>query len=107
MKPLFQGGDVAALKELIDYEDETIAKREILSNDGMKLILMAFDNGEKLSPHRAPANAVLAVLEGEAKVNYEDEDHELKAGDIIYFEEGGCHSVETAGRMKMALILMA
>lgn len=37
--------------------------------------------------------------------NYEGEDHELKAGDIIYFEEGGCHSVETAGRMKMALML--
>lgn len=71
----------------------------------MKFILMAFDGGEKLSPHRAPANAVLAVLEGEAKVNYEGEDHELKAGDIIYFEEGGCHSVETAGRMKMALML--
>lgn len=68
MKPLLQGGDVAALKELIDYEDETIAKREIFSNDDMKFILMAFDGGEKLSPHRALANAVLAVLEGEAKV---------------------------------------
>lgn len=105
MKPLYQGGDVATLKELIDYEEETIAKREILSNNDMKLILMAFDGGEKLSPHRAPANAVLAVLEGEAKVNYEGEDHELKAGDIIYCEEGGCHSIETAGRMKMALML--
>lgn len=71
----------------------------------MKLILMAFDGGKKLSPHRAPTNAVLAVLEGEAKVNYEGEDHELKAGDMIYFEKGGCHSVETAGRMKMALML--
>lgn len=71
----------------------------------MKLILMAFDGGEKLSPHRTHANAVLAILEGEAIVNYEGEDHELKAGDMIYFEEGGCHSVAAAGRMKMALML--
>lgn len=103
----FKGGDVATLKELIDYEEKTVAKREILSNDAMKLILMAFDGSEKLSPHRAPADAVLTVLEGEAKVNYEGEDHELKAGDLIYFEEGGLHSVEAQGKMKMSLMLMA
>lgn len=103
----FKGGDVATLKELIDYEEKTVAKREILSNDAMKLILMAFDGDEKLSLHRAPADAVLTVLEGEAKVNYEGEDHELKAGDLIYFEEGGLHSVEAQGKMKMSLMLMA
>ena len=102
-----KGGDVATLKELIDYEEKTVAKREILSNDAMKFILMAFDGDEKLSPHRAPADAVLTVLEGEAKVNYEGEDHELKAGDLIYFEEGGLHFVEAQGKMKMALMLMA
>ena len=105
MKPLFQGGDVAMLKELVDYEDEAIVKREILSNNDMKLILMAFDGGEKLGPHRAPASAVLVVLEGKAREDHEGEEQALKGGDMIYFEEGGCHSVETAGRMKMALML--
>ena len=54
MKHLFQGGDVATMKELIDYEDEAIAKREILSNDGMKLILMAFYGGESSAPIGRP-----------------------------------------------------
>ncbi|CAC9933657.1 cupin domain protein [Aedoeadaptatus coxii] len=107
MNPLFKGGDVATLKELIPYEADTVAKKEIASNAGMKLILMAFDAGEKLSPHRAPANAILTILEGEGKVDYEGDAHELKAGDMIYFEEGGLHSVEAKGKMKMALMLMA
>lgn len=46
MKISFKGGGVATLKELIDYEEKTAAKREILSNDAMKLILMAFDRDE-------------------------------------------------------------
>lgn len=46
MKSLFQGGDVATVKELIVYEVEAIAKREILSNNDMKFILVAFDGGE-------------------------------------------------------------
>ena len=84
-----------------------MANRKIPSNDDMKLILMAFDGGEKLSPHRAPASAVLVVLEGKARVDHEGEEQVLKAGDIIYFEEGGLHSAETAGRMKMVLMFVA
>ncbi len=69
-------------------------QKEIARNGGMKLIVMAFDGGEKLSPHRAPGDATIVSLEGEANVVYEGTAHILKAGDIIYFEKGGLHSVE-------------
>lgn len=105
MKSAFHGGDVATLKELIDYEEKTVAKKEIASNESVRLILMAFDD-EALSPHRAPADALLTVLEGEAAVDYEGDEHKLKAGEMICFDEGGLHSVKAMGKMKMALLLM-
>lgn len=40
------GGDVATLKELIDYEEKTVAKKEIASNESVRLILVAFDDDE-------------------------------------------------------------
>lgn len=69
-------------------------QKEIACNGGMKLIVMAFDDGEKLSLHRAPGDAMLVSLEGEANVVCEGTSHILKAGDMIYFEKGGLHSVE-------------
>lgn len=66
---------------------------------------MAFDEGEELSSHTAPADAILVLLKGEAEIAYEAVEHHLKAGDMIYFEKGGLHSVEAKGRMKMALLV--
>lgn len=83
-----------------------MAKKEIASNESVRLILMAFDDDEALSPHRAPADALLTILEGETAVVYEEVEHKLKAGEMICFDEGGLHSVKTMGKMKMALLLM-
>ncbi|WP_167627201.1 hypothetical protein [Aedoeadaptatus pacaensis] len=40
------GGDVATLKELINYEEKTVAKKEIASNGSVRLILVAFDDDD-------------------------------------------------------------
>ncbi len=106
MNSVCHGGDVVTLKELIDYEEKTVAKKEIASNESVRLILMAFDD-EALSPHRAPTDALLTILEGEATVVYEEVEHKLRAGHMICFDEGGLHSVKAMGKMKMALLLMA
>ena len=37
----------------------------------MKFVLMAFDAGTSLPPHRAPGNAILTALEGKAIIDYE------------------------------------
>lgn len=60
----------------------------------MKLIVMAFDGGDKFSLHRAPGDATIVSLEGEANGVYEGTAHIMKAEDMIYFEKGGLHSVE-------------
>lgn len=46
MNSVCHGGDVATLKELIDCEEKTVAKKEIASNESVRLILMAFDDHE-------------------------------------------------------------
>ena len=107
MKSAFHGGDVATLKELIDYDEKTVAKKEIASKESVRLILMAFDDDEALSPHRAPADALLTVSEGETAVDYEGAKRKRRAGDMICFDKEGLHSVKALGKMKTALMLMA
>lgn len=101
-----KAGEVFALKDLIDYEEGSIANMDIVSNPGMKYVLMAFDEGTGLTPHRAPGNAIVFALDGRATIGYEGKDYEIKAGECFRFEKNGLHSVTANGRFKMALLLV-
>lgn len=98
--------EVFALKDLISYEEGSIANMDVVSNDTMKYVLMAFDEGTGLTPHRAPGNAIVFALEGKATIGYEGRDYELSAGECFRFEKNGLHSVTANGRFKMALLLV-
>ena len=96
--------EVFALKNLISYEKGSIANMDVVSNSTMKYVLMAFDEGTGLTPHRAPGNAI--VFEGKATIGYEGKDYELKEGECFRFEKNGLHSVTANGKFKMALLLV-
>ena len=98
--------EVFALKDLISYEEGSIANMDVVSNDTMKYVLMAFDEGTGLTPHRAPGNAIVFALEGKATIGYEGRDYKLSAGECFRFEKNGLHSVTANGKFKMALLLV-
>lgn len=98
--------EVFALKDLISYEEGSIANMDVASNPSMKYVLMAFDEGTGLTPHRAPGNAIVFALEGKATIGYEGIDYEISAGECFRFEKNGLHSVTANGRFKMALLLV-
>ncbi len=106
MNQLLKAGEPVALKDLIHYEEGSIANLDIVHTDDMKFVLMAFDAGTGLTPHRAPGNAILTALEGTAVIGYEGKDYELKEGESFRFEKEGLHSVTPRGRFKMSLLLV-
>ncbi len=106
MNNLIKAGQPAALKDLISYEEGSIANLDIVHADNMKFVLMAFDEGTGLTPHRAPGNAILTALEGKAIIGYEGQDYELNAGESFRFDKNGLHSVTPVGRFKMSLLLV-
>ena len=63
MNNIIKSGEVMKLKDLISYEEGSIANLDVVSNDTMKFVLMAFDEGTGLTPHRAPGNAIIFALE--------------------------------------------
>ena len=69
-------------------------------------VLMAFDAGTGLTPHRAPGNAILTALDGKATIGYEGHDYELTAGQSFRFEKNGLHSVTANAKFKMSLLLV-
>ena len=106
MNSIIKAGQPTALKDLISYEEGSIANLDLVHADNMKFVLMAFDEGTGLTPHRAPGNAILTALEGKAIIGYEGKDYELTAGESFRFDKGGLHSVTAQGKFKMSLLLV-
>ena len=78
---------------------------DVVHNDKMKLVVMAFDSATGLSEHAAPGEALIFALEGEGVIGYEGVDNVIKAGENFHFAKGGMHSVKADGRFKMAILL--
>ena len=106
MNSLIKAGHPTALKDLISYEEGSIANLDVVHADNMKFVLMAYDEGTGLPPHRAPGNAILTALEGKAIIGYEGRDYELNAGESFRFDKNGLHSVTPQGKFKMSLLLV-
>ena len=106
MNSIIKAGQPTELKNLISYEEGSIANLDIVHADNMKFVLMAFDEGTGLTPHRAPGNAILTALEGKAIIGYEGKDYELNAGESFRFDKNGLHSVTPQGKFKMSLLLV-
>jgi quercetin dioxygenase-like cupin family protein len=54
---------------LADYQEGAVVSRALLKRAGGTMTLFAFDEGQSLSEHTAPFDAVAHVLEGEADIN--------------------------------------
>lgn len=102
---MIKDGEVIKLKDLISYEPGSIANLDIASNETMKFVLMAFDEGTVLCAHRATGNALVYALEGNAVIEYEGIEYPIAAGESFYFKKDGLHSVRADGKFKMALLL--
>ena len=105
MNKAVKAGEVFQLADLLPYEKGSIVNMDVASNEGMKFVVMAFDENTALSPHRAPNDALLFALEGTAKIGYEGREYTIGAGETFHFEKNGLHSVTAQEKFKMALLL--
>ena len=104
MKNIDKGKKIK-LVDYLDYVDGGIANIDIVSKEGFRLVLMAFDAGEGLKPHKAPGDALVLALEGKAKLLVGDKEVEIESGEQIVFPANVIHNVTAITRFKMLLIL--
>ena len=105
MNEAVKAGEVFKLAELVPYVDGKIVNMDVVHNDKMKFVVMAFDEGTGLSEHAAPGEAIIFALDGEGVIGYEGKDYPIKAGENFHFAKAGLHSVKATKKFKMALLL--
>lgn len=99
-------GEVFQLADLLDYQQAAVVSRTLLDTDGGTVTAFAFDEGERLTEHSAPHDAVLQVLDGTAEVTVAGETYEVRAGESVLLPADVSHAVDAATRFKMLLTMV-
>ena len=101
-----QAGVVFRLGELVNYQTGAIVSREVISRKAGTVTVFAFDEGERLSEHTAPFDAMVVGLDGQAEVFIAGEPNRIRTGDMIIMPAKVPHALQAVGRFKMLLIMI-
>ncbi len=99
-------GVATNLSVLVDYQDGSVVSRTIIDNETGTCTLFAFDDGQGLSEHTAPFDALVYLLDGEAEVTISGDYHHLKEGDMIIMPADKPHALKALKRFKMMLVMI-
>lgn len=94
------------LKESVDYAEGAIVSKIIAKNDAGNLTLFAFAQGQGLSPHKAPFDALVQIIEGEAIIQIDAVDYKLNEGEMIIMPANIMHAVNAISNFKMLLTML-
>lgn len=97
---------VLNLSDLVAYQACSIVSREVINKKTGTVTIFAFDEGEGLSEHMAPFDAMVYVVEGEAEIPIDGKPNRLKGGEMIIMPANHTHAVKALTRFKMLLIMI-
>lgn len=91
---------------LIDYQDGSVVSREIIKKESGTITLFAFDEGQGLSEHTAPFDALVYIVDGSAEIRIADTMSVVRKGAMIILPAGIPHALNAAERFKMMLVMI-
>ncbi|MCW4016731.1 MAG: cupin domain-containing protein [Candidatus Bathyarchaeota archaeon] len=94
------------LASLIDYQEGSVVSRTIVDKEAGTVTLFAFDEGQGLSEHTAPFDALVYSLDGEVEVTISGSSAQLKTGEMVVMPANKPHALKATKRFKMLLIMI-
>ena len=98
--------EILNLAEMVNYQEGSVVSRQIAKAEAGNVTLFAFDEGQELSEHTAPFDALVHVVEGEAEIIIAGESFHLKSGNAIVMPADEPHAVKATGQFKMLLTMI-
>ncbi len=98
--------DVQRLANLVDYQEESVVSKTLLEKETGTVTVFAFEQGQGLSEHTAPFDAMVCVLDGKAEISISGNPNILEQGDMIIMPANEPHALKAMERFKMMLIMI-
>jgi quercetin dioxygenase-like cupin family protein len=100
------GAETAKVADMVSYQDGSIVSREIVKKPTGTVTVFAFDEGQGLSEHTAPFDALVQVLEGEAEITISGKLHRVQGGELILMPAQQPHALKAVRRSKIILTMI-
>lgn len=100
------GAQALPLSGLVSYQEGSVVSRVILKQDKGNVTLFAFDEGQGLSEHTSPFDALVQVIEGDADVTVAGNPIAVKPGQVVLLPAEKPHALKAITRFKMVLTMI-
>jgi len=94
------------VSDLAEYQEGSIVSRTIIDKDAGTVTLFAFAEGQGLSEHTAPFDALVYIIDGEGEITISGQLFALKKGEMIIMPADKPHALRATRRFKMLLIMI-
>ena len=98
--------EVVRLIDLVNYQEGAIVSRTLINRATGTVTLFAFDEGQGLSEHTAPFDALAHLLEGYAEIVVAGKPLLTKAGEAVLMPAQQPHSLKALTKFKMLLTMI-
>jgi quercetin dioxygenase-like cupin family protein len=98
--------EARAVADLIGYQAGSVVSKTLIDKAAGTVTLFAFGQGEGLSEHTAPFDAMVVVLDGVAEVSIAGHAVRVGPGEMIIMPTGKPHALKAVENFKMLLIMI-
>jgi quercetin dioxygenase-like cupin family protein len=99
-------GTAFDLTSHVSYAEGSVVSKTLLKKEIGNLTLFAFDQGQGLSEHTAPFDAVVYILDGTAEITIGGEVQTVNAGQMLIMPANVPHALHAEQRFKMLLVMI-
>lgn len=90
----------------VAYQADAVVSKTLINKTAGTITLFSFDQGQGLSEHTAPFDAMVYILDGEAEVLIAGQPYHLKNGESIIMPAHHPHALKAIKPFKMMLIMI-
>lgn len=91
---------------LIEYQEGAVVSRTVADKPIGTVTVFAFGEGQGLSEHTAPYDAIVHIVDGEVDIMISGNVVRAKAGEMVIMPANEPHSLKAATKFKMILIMI-
>jgi quercetin dioxygenase-like cupin family protein len=94
------------LVDLADYQEGSVVSRTIIDRKTGTVTFFAFDQGQGLSEHTAPYDALIYLVDGAAEIVISGKSKLVEEGEMIVIPAKKPHSLRAVKKFKMILTMI-
>jgi len=97
---------VVKLIDLVNYQEGSVVSRTLIDKKAGSITLFAFSEGQGLSEHTAPFDALVYVFNGEAEIIISGKAFNLRGGEMIIMPAKEPHALKAMRKFNMMLVMI-